>query len=487
MKRILLLLALLALARPAAAQVVAAQGSPGPVTAPWKFSLVVGGAVVDPRDMSDRSGRLVGAVTFVSAQPVTQSGPWSFSCSSGCGSPPAVPDSSAFAFGTINVGPGADVVDDVATNTVAENSFGTPRMSASRIRLMAVTDDTGTRIVVATAGGQTTGNASLSSIDGKTPALVSGREPVDPSGVTSPVSVASLPLPTGAATSALQPTLVAGRTPVDPSGVTSPVSVASLPLPTGAATSALQPTLVGGRTPVDPSGVTSPISAASLPLPAGAATSALQTTTDTDINSLLKPASTLAAVTTVTNVTTLGSITNAIPLPTLTKSTQGATGASIQQLHDAGRNTRNFIFDTRTAAPLVEALESVTQWYSNATVATTTTPAVIPAGKILRLTSWKISYQSLATVGYCVVRVRFNTAGVAVLASPVVFSFEAGSNSGATTAAVTGAVTTLNGDFPEGLELPAAGGLGFSMAGYGPTGTLTLEGGVRFEVYGYEY
>lgn len=42
--------------------------------------------------------------------------------------------------------------------------------------------------------------ASLTSIDGKTPALVGGRVPIDGSGVTQPVSAASLPLPTGAAT-----------------------------------------------------------------------------------------------------------------------------------------------------------------------------------------------------------------------------------------------------------------------------------------------
>eukprot|EP01032_Pedospumella_encystans_P008603 gene8603-10192_t len=40
----------------------------------------------------------------------------------------------------------------------------------------------------------------------RVPALVSGRMPVDGSGVTQPVSAASLPLPTGAATSAAQTT-----------------------------------------------------------------------------------------------------------------------------------------------------------------------------------------------------------------------------------------------------------------------------------------
>ena len=53
-----------------------------------------------------------------------------------------------------------------------------------------------------TAANQTTGNSSLSSIDTKTPALVTGRIPVDGSAVTQPISAASLPLPAGAATQA---------------------------------------------------------------------------------------------------------------------------------------------------------------------------------------------------------------------------------------------------------------------------------------------
>lgn len=73
-----------------------------------------------------------------------------------------------------------------------------------------------------TSALQTTGNTSLSSIDIKTPALVSGRVPVDGSGVTQPVSgtvtanqggtwnitniSGTVSLPTGAATSALQTT-----------------------------------------------------------------------------------------------------------------------------------------------------------------------------------------------------------------------------------------------------------------------------------------
>lgn len=86
---------------------------------------------------------------------------------------------------------------------------------------------------------------------------------VDGSAVTQPVSAASLPLPTGASTAAKQPALgtagtassdvitVQGITSmtalkVDGSGVTQPVSAASLPLPTGAATSANQTAITSG-------------------------------------------------------------------------------------------------------------------------------------------------------------------------------------------------------------------------------------------------
>jgi hypothetical protein len=191
-------------------------------------------------------------------------------------------------------------------------------------------------------------------------------------------------------------------------------------------------------------------------------------------------------VVSLASTTITGSV--AVTAPTLTKGTQGANGFSVQDLRDAGRNSRAFMLDAITAAPSTEALVSVVQWYSNAAVAGTTQPAVVPAGKTLRLTSWKIMYQSLTTPGYAVVRMRVNTAGVAVLASPLVWSFEAGSGTaGNTTNALAGAVMTETGEFPEGFEIPAASGIGFSMAGYSATGVLALQGGVRFAVFGYEY
>lgn len=155
----------------------------------------------------------------------------------------------------------------------------------------------------------------VADLDAKQVTPIAGRMPVDGSGVVQPVSISSVPLPTGAATAAnqvsantslatiasAQPTLVSGRVPVDGSGVTQPVSLSTLPLPSGAATAANQTAAnaslstlasnsiapVGGRLPVDGSGVTQPVSVTSLPLPTGAATSADILALNTNVASLV--------------------------------------------------------------------------------------------------------------------------------------------------------------------------------------------------------
>lgn len=189
-----------------------------------------------------------------------------------------------------------------------------------------------TLINPATEDKQDTGNTSLASIDGKVPALVSGRVPVDPSEVTSPVSVVSLPLPSGAATSAKQDTgntslasldsktpalgqaLAAASVPVvltaaqvstltPPAAITGFLTESDFDAKVGSLTEtapatdtassglngrlqriaqrlssliALLPTALGagGGLKVDGSGTALPVSAASLPLPSGAATEA---------------------------------------------------------------------------------------------------------------------------------------------------------------------------------------------------------------------
>lgn len=149
---------------------------------------------------------------------------------------------------------------------------------------------------------------------------------------------------------------------------------------------------------------------------------------------------------------------------------------------DVGRVTRHFLMDNYVAAPVADTLMSVTQFYNNALVAGTTQPAVVPAGKALRLTGMRLSTKSLAAAGSVVLRIRFNTAGLVVIGSPIVKTLEVGS-----VAAVAGLLSESVIAFPEGVDLPAAGGIGFSLAGYNATGTLTLQGVTRFEVWGYEY
>lgn len=124
---------------------------------------------------------------------------------------------------------------------------------------------------------------TLAALNTKVPAnltVTATRLLVDGSGVTQPVSAASLPLPTGASTettlAALNTkvpanlTVTATRLLVDGSGVTQPVSAASLPLPTGAATEATLSSLNSKVVAVD----TGAVVVSSSALPTGAATEA---------------------------------------------------------------------------------------------------------------------------------------------------------------------------------------------------------------------
>lgn len=180
----------------------------------------------------------------------------------------------------------------------------------------------------ATSVNQSTSNASLSSIDTKIPALgqalaassspvvltaaqVATLTPLSTVNIgnlpaTQPVSAVTLPLPTGASTSALQTTTNSSLSSLDTKIPAQGQALATASLPvvlTAVQIATLTPlsTVNVGNFPA-----TQPVSAVVLPLPTGAATSAIQTTMDASINSLLKPASTLAAV------TTIGTITNPV-------------------------------------------------------------------------------------------------------------------------------------------------------------------------------
>ena len=77
---------------------------------------------------------LCGAATLAAAQtyPVTLPSHVIVDSCAGCGGSTTA-DASAFTFGTTIVSPLGAVVDDTATNSVAEDSVGTPRMSSTRV------------------------------------------------------------------------------------------------------------------------------------------------------------------------------------------------------------------------------------------------------------------------------------------------------------------------------------------------------------------
>jgi len=92
-------------------------------------------------------------------------------CTGGCGGAATFADNSAFTFGTTPIGNIGAVVDDAAPNAVAENSAGTPRMSANRNLYGTIRDAAGNE----RGANVTAGNALM----------------VDGSAVTQPVSIAA--------------------------------------------------------------------------------------------------------------------------------------------------------------------------------------------------------------------------------------------------------------------------------------------------------
>lgn len=187
---------------------------------------------------------------------------------------------------------------------------------------------------------------TLSGLNTKIPSgltVTSTRLLVDPSGVTSPVSLASVPshAVTNAGTFAVQvdsslqrSTVKVSQLPSIPSGSNTIGSINNvsgvISLPTGAATESSLANIFGaigttnttlstinGKIPsnltvsstrllVDPSGVTSPISASSLPLPTGAATSALQTTGNTSLTDIKDNQTNGSQVTNIYDINTSG-------------------------------------------------------------------------------------------------------------------------------------------------------------------------------------
>jgi hypothetical protein len=312
------------------------------------------------------------------------------------------------------------------------------------------------------------------------------------------------------------------RVPVDGSGVTQPVSAASLPLPAGAAqehTTAISPSaarLTDGTTfykPTTPSD-TQPVSALSLPLPAGAATEttlgnvakdatltggnqkailrggAKGSTAAADLTSSPVDANTQALHTSVTNFPATQAVSQAtaanlnatVAQQTLTKGTQGATGVSTQDLKDAGRNGTHYHMTIPVVTTSSDALVSLTGYKGGAAVAATTTPAVVTAAKTYRITAVTITYVAIATAGSVKFTLRANTGGVVALGSPAVCAWVVGGPS-----ATAGVAQTVDIAIPDGMEFAAGTGVGVSMIGLSATQVAAAVGYGQIVINGFEY
>jgi len=122
-------------------------------------------------------------------------------------------DNSAFTAGSSSIGIVGSVFDDVLPSSVPEGFAGALRMSANRNGYMTIRDAAGNE----RGADVTTANALK----------------IDGSAVTQPISVASLPLPLGAATSANQTTMISSLSSIDggtPAALGQTTGAASMPV-----------------------------------------------------------------------------------------------------------------------------------------------------------------------------------------------------------------------------------------------------------------
>ena len=344
---------------------------------------------------------------------------------------------------------------------------------------------------LATGALQTAGNASLSSLDTKTPAvgqaLMAASRPVVLASNQSALAV------TGTFWQATQP--VSGTF----WQATQPISVTTLPLPAGASTESTL-AAVSGKLPatigqkvlatsvavaiasdqsvIPVSGTfwqaTQPISVATLPLPAGAATSALQGTLNALFPATLGQKAMAASLAVV-----VASDQSSLPItaPTLTKGTQAATGLSVQNLKDAGRVLKTYTV-SGLVANTVEALISLTP-YADLVAGAANTTFAVTAGKRLRIQSICITVKCTSTVNVGgMIRLRL-LAGAVLVTSPVHNSLGCqGSN---LAVAVIGNAQSFMLDFPDGLELSGTMQLGLTQLFSAATATLDVH------ITAYEY
>ena len=381
-----------------------------------------------------------------------------------------------------------------------------------------------------TSALQTSGNASLTSIDGKVPALgqalAAGSVPIvmtaaqlttltPPAAITgfatettlgTRLSESDFDTKTGSLTEAAPATDTAssglnGRLQRIAQRITSLITALGSPFQAGGS--------IGNTSFIANAGTN--LNTSLLALDSTVAKDASLTTLNTSVNTLLKPANTLTAVTTVGAVT---AITNALPTganviggvtqsgtwtvqpgntanttawlvagATLTKATQGATGFSVQDLKDAGRSARNILLDSFAVAAATETLNTMSYSTDNGTL-TTGTSYTVTTAKRLRIQAVSVGLHTITgntTAVAVIVRIRVNNAGAATVTSPVQMVIPlagiAAANQNADTVVIA---------IPGGWEFVAGAGIGVTTTCAGFVAT-TAAPKVDISIIGYEY
>ena len=381
-----------------------------------------------------------------------------------------------------------------------------------------------------TSALQTSGNASLTSIDGKVPALgqalAAGSVPIvmtaaqlttltPPAAITgfatettlgTRLSESDFDTKTGSLTEAAPATDTAssglnGRLQRIAQRITSLITALGSPFQAGGS--------IGNTSFIANAGTN--LNTSLLALDSTVAKDASLTTLNTSVNTLLKPANTLTAVTTVGAVT---AITNALPTganviggvtqsgtwtvqpgntanttawlvagATLTKATQGATGFSVQDLKDAGRSARNILLDSFAVAAITETLNTMSYSTDNGTL-TTGTSYTVTTAKRLRIQAVSVGLHTIAgntTAVTVIVRIRVNNAGAATVTSPVQMVIPL-----AGIAAANQNADTVVIPIPDGWEFVAGAGIGVTTTCVGFVST-TAAPKVDISIIGYEY
>ena len=172
--------------------------------------------------------------------------------------------------------------------------------------------------------------------------------------------------------------------------------------------------------------------------------------------------------------------------PVIVQSTTSAgalyVAGPVQELKDTGRNQTNYYMATQVVSTATDTLMSLTGYKGNAAVAATTTPAVVTAGKVYRITSVTITYIAITTAGTVHFTLRANTGGVVAIGSPAVQEWVVGGP-----AATAGVSQTVSIAIPDGIEFYAGTGIGVSMQGFGATGTAAAVGYGAISFHGFEF